>query len=133
MKSNEEIEEKSNEVVIPDIIDEAFGEFEDDSVNFNDFEPRTIQEFKSYLKSRTKDDVINEFSILAEDISTVHAERLNRILGNATDSEFVKIYMKLLDYVKPRLKAVEAKTVDEPSNNVINVQIINNINQIKNE
>lgn len=124
-KQNENL--PSEDVIIPEILDDIEQSLNSDG-DFEIFEPRGLKEFKQYLKDRNEEDVTTEFDILLDDINSVHAERLNRILGNATDSEFVKIYMKLLEYVKPKVKGMDAPLQIPKEATTINIQIVNNRN-----
>jgi len=125
MQENEEKNLPSEEVIIPEILDDIEAELNSGD-EFEIFEPRSLQEFKQYIASRSDDDVVTEFDILLDDINSVHAERLNKILGNATDSEFTKIYLKLLEYTKPKVKGMEAPLQIPKEATTINIQIVNN-------
>lgn len=102
----------------------------------NLFTPRSVAEYKNDLLDRGKqlsdDQDITEFDVLIEDMSTVHAERMNRLLGEMSDSSFAQSYMRLLSYIKPKLKAVEADPQTPVELTQINVTVINSKNEIHN-
>ena len=100
------------------------------------FKPRSLGEYKNDLLDKGKlneDQEITEFDILLDDLSSTHAERMNSILGNMSDTAFAQSYMRLLTWVKPKLKAIEANPVVPQELTQINVTIINNKTEIHNE
>jgi hypothetical protein len=50
-----------------------------------------------------------QWNELAESITTVHTERFNAVLGTMEDKDFLEIYLKVLEYFKPKLSRSEVK------------------------
>jgi len=110
-------------------LDEIFNGSSDDEL-FNEkeeallFEPRKLAKFKAELEKRGKEiDDVTEFDVLLDDLSGSHAERMNNILGNMSETNFVNTYAKLLGYVKPKYKAKDVERVIPSTLTQINVTI----------
>lgn len=95
------------------------------------FTPRSLGEFKNELMDLGKYDEnieLTEFDVLLDDLQRTHAARMNELLGNMSDSQFIQAYMRLLAFGKPKLKAIETKEIAPSELTQINITVINNNN-----
>lgn len=98
------------------------------------FVPRSVQQFKTELEDKglSVPTDLNEFDVLLDDLNKTHAERMNEILGNMSDSSFAQSYMRLLSYVKPKLKAIDAEIPVNQELTQINITVINSKHETNN-
>lgn len=97
------------------------------------FVPTELIEYKKQLQELNPEadvDHLTEFDILIKDLEGVHAQRMNKVLGNMTDSEFVINYNRLLNYVKPKYKAIDGESFDPQELTQINVTVINSKDEL---
>ena len=78
-------------------------------------------------------DHLTEFDVLIDDMHGVHAARMNELLGNMSTTNFVKNYQRLLNYVKPKFKAIDVETHEPKELTQINVTVINSKEEIDKE
>lgn len=109
-------------------LDEIFNGSDDEFFNEKEeailFQPRKLTEFKAELKAKGKEvEATTEFDVLLDDLSGTHAQRMNEILGNMSETNFVNTYAKLLGYVKPKYKAMDVEKVIPSTLTQINVTI----------
>lgn len=92
------------------------------------FIPRGVSDYKAELIRLDEEadvDHLTEFDVLMDDINGCHAKRMNEILGNMNNNNFVQNYQRLLNYVKPKLKAIDIETHEPKELTQINVTVIN--------
>ena len=65
----------------------------------------------------------NAWDRLKEDLEGGHAERFNNILKTLPDKEFARLYLKSLEFVKPKLIREKRSKGENEVDNVINVRI----------
>jgi len=66
--------------------------------------------------------LIKQWDSLKNDVVGSHSERFNAILDSLTDKEFVKVYLNILEYFKPKVTRVESVT-NPTKNTTINITI----------
>jgi len=57
----------------------------------------------------TKSARIKQWDALGESIANEHTERFNAVLAGLEDKEFGEMYLKVLEYFKPKLSRSEVK------------------------
>jgi len=136
--------ENPNEENFDDILNEIMGDTIDDALVGETvskaqnnlpglFQPRSVAQLKeALLQEDPEADIehLTEFDVLIEDISGVHAARMNEILGNMTNNNFVQNYIKLLGYVKPKFKAIDPEFMEPKELTQINVNVINSKDEL---
>lgn len=65
----------------------------------------------------------NNWQELVRDMSDSHAKKFNNILKTLPDREFVRAYLKALEYFKPKIIRTDQKPTSEVDN-TITVQIV---------
>lgn len=65
----------------------------------------------------------DQWSKLESDLKGKHMKRFNEALGSLPDREFVRVYLKLMEYVKPKLVR-DKKIEGGENNNYININIV---------
>lgn len=65
----------------------------------------------------------NAWERLKEDMENGHAERFNNILKRLPDKDFTRIYLKSLEFVKPKLIREKRKRDEEETDSTINIVI----------
>lgn len=99
---------------------------------------------KAGMKSRRgKAKRSEEWLLLRDAILNKHTKKFNKILAGLEGKEFLKIYLEILKYFKPRLSNIEVEPpLPEPEEthyfpleltNMSNEQLINEIKQLEND
>lgn len=65
---------------------------------------------------------IKGWTDLKKEINSTHAERFNRVLGNLPDREFVRVYLKALEFVRPKIVRGQGDRKNLPDT-TINIQV----------
>jgi len=123
---------------MPDKLDDIFkgldagleDELKDLKEDLENFLPMELTDFKQMVADSGKESELTEFDVLLHQLETDHAYRMNQILGNARDGDFAKMFMKLLDWKKPKLRATDPEIPIPKSASEINIQIIHHHSQI---
>ena len=62
---------------------------------------------KGAISERTK-----QWNQLADAITSTHTERFNQCLSQLEDKDFMRAYLEVLNYFKPKLSAVQSNNVN---------------------
>lgn len=85
---------------------------------------KTLQEKKEELYDEAREfEESNNWQELVKDMSDVHAKKFNNILKTLPDRDFVRAYLKALEYFKPKIIRTDQKPTAEVDN-TITVQIV---------
>lgn len=94
-----------------DHIKKATKLIEDEAVELYETEEVLDQSIET-ATTLTINNVGIHWSKLKEDLEGVHAERFNKELTALSGREFVRLYLKALEFSKPKVTRVEAKVSD---------------------
>lgn len=101
--------------------------------NFEVVEENSVETIYDAAAEIIDNDV--DWTNLIRDMNGKHAKRFNQILGTLSDREFMKNYLKSLEYFKPKMVRQDLKfddTVDRTINiNVVQINKEGNINIVK--
>ena len=81
----------------------------------NTFKNKEIARRAGSISRRGKSQKTEEWLILRDSILNKHTARFNETLNTLQGMEFVKAYLEVLKYFKPRLNSIEQTTpIEEP-------------------
>lgn len=75
---------------------------------------------------------VNSWNVLSKRLTGDYAERFMREIDALPGREFIKVYMKMLEYVKPKVVRVTQEEQEE-EDNVIQVEVYNRTIDIDHE
>lgn len=75
---------------------------------------------------------VNKWSVFSKRMTDDYAERFMREIDQLPGREFIKVYMKMLEYVKPKVVRVTQEEQEE-EDNTIQVEVYNRTIDIEHE
>jgi len=107
-----------------DIFSEAAIKSIEETVNrkVNFVDTKKDDPVKDVVEAKTVKKAKNSWDTLLKDIDGKHARRLNNLLENLPDREFVRIYLKVLEFAKPKIVR-QKRTREGDSKPTLNINI----------